>query len=182
MKIVQFALQVNYVNTFLAFDAGSKDAFLVDCGAFEEPIKEFVEKHNLNLKYLLLTHSHYDHVDGVRDFKSSFNVPVYSGTDSYDHRISEGDTIRFGNDAIRIFATPGHTADGVSYYIAAAVFVGDAIFSGAVGGTTDRQHFEEETTHVWQKILTLPDQTVIYPGHGAPSLVVIERLYNPFFV
>jgi glyoxylase-like metal-dependent hydrolase (beta-lactamase superfamily II) len=129
----------------------------------------------------LITHSHYDHVAGIKKFKQAFKVPIYSSTKDYDHQISEGDKIGIGNYEIAVFETRGHTTDGVSYYVAGSVFVGDAIFSGAVGGTTSRSQFVEETSHVWQKILSLPDDTVIYPGHGALSLVGIERVFNPFF-
>ncbi len=181
MKVIHFPLQINYVNTFLCFDEESREAFLVDCGAFEDQITEFIQKQNLNLKFLLLTHSHFDHVDGVKGFKKTFKVPVYSATKEYDKKVSEGDRIQFGNHEIEVFETTGHTSDGVSYYIDRAVFVGDAIFSGAVGGTANRSQFNEQISHVRSKILTLPEETVIYPGHGAPSLVGVERIFNPFF-
>lgn len=182
MKVRKFTLDVNYVNAFLAFDKRSRSAFLVDCGAFDENIKQFILDHKLNLNFLLITHSHYDHVDGIKDFKKAFQVPIYSATNDYDHKVSEGDTIPFANTQIEVYATPGHTADGVSFYIDGAVFVGDAIFAGAVGGTSSRPAFEEETRHVRNKIFTLPDDTVIYPGHGAPTLVGVEKIYNPFFI
>lgn len=182
IKVRHFPFEkVNYVNAFLAFEEKSRDAFLIDCGAFDDSIKNFVREQKLNLKFLLITHTHYDHVDGIDDFKKAFNVPIYSFTEKYDHPISEGDKISFGNNEIEVFETPGHIADGISFYINDAVFVGDAIFAGAVGGTTSRKFFEEEITHVKNKILSLPDHTTIYPGHGAASSVGIERIYNPFF-
>ncbi|NIR52991.1 MBL fold metallo-hydrolase [candidate division KSB1 bacterium] len=181
MKVIHFPLEVNYVNSFLCYDEDARDAFLVDCGAFEAQIEDFVQKNDFNLKMLLLTHSHYDHIDGVKDFKRWINVPIYASTKKYDHRISEGDTIAFADSEISVLATPGHTPDGVSFYLKPFVFVGDAIFAGAVGGTAGRKQFQEEAQHVWNKILALPDDTIIYPGHGAPSMVGVERLYNPFF-
>lgn len=181
MKVIHFPLEVNYVNTFLCFDDTSKETFLVDCGAFEDQIRNYVQAHSLKLKFLLLTHPHYDHIGGVKDFKKAFKVPIYSPTKGFDRKVSEGDKIPFGSHDIEVLETTGHTTEGVSYYIERAVFVGDAIFPGAVGGTTTRLQFEEETSHVWEKILNLPDETIIYPGHGSPSLVGIERVYNPFF-
>lgn len=181
MKVIQFALDVNYVNVFLAFDEISKNAFLVDCGAFHSRIQETIHTHALNLEFLLITHTHYDHIDGVSNFRKAFDVPIYAFAKNYEEQVQDADRIPFGEKEIIVFETPGHISDGVSYFIDRAVFVGDAIFSGAVGGTTDRQHFEEEITQVRCKILTLPNDTVIYPGHGAPSLVGIERIYNPFF-
>ncbi len=181
MKIIHFPLETNYVNSFLCFDENTKKTFLVDCGAFEDRIKRFVTKNNFELEFLLITHAHYDHVDGVNQFRESFQVPVYSSTKKYSHQIAGGDKISFGNTEISVLATPGHTSDSASFYLEKAVFVGDAIFSGAVGGTATRQQFEEETRHIWNKILSLPDDTVIYPGHGSSTLVGVERLFNPFF-
>lgn len=181
MKVMQFPLELNYVNVFLCFDENSKEAVMVDCGAFEKQIQSFIQEHDLDLKLLLLTHLHYDHIDGVKDFKKAFKVPIYSSTKQYDKQVSEGDRIPFGNHEIEVFETTGHTTDGVSYYVKGAVFVGDAIFSGAVGGTSRRAQFKEQIGNVWNKILTLPEDTMIYPGHGAPSLVGVERIYNPFF-
>lgn len=182
MQVKHFPLNTNYVNSFLCYDSSTKEAFLVDCGAFEEQIEAFVSENDLNLAFLLLTHSHYDHEDGVSDFRKVYQVPIYASFGQYDRKLSEGDRVQFGPSEISVLATPGHTPDSVSFYIKPFVFVGDAIFSGAVGGTAARSYFEEETRHVWQNILTLPDNTIIYPGHGAPSLVGVERLYNPFFI
>ena len=181
MKVVHFPLEVNYVNVFLGIDEESKEAFLVDCGAFDDRIRDYITDHGLDLQLLLITHSHYDHVNGVVAFKKVFEVPVYSFTSHYDHQVSEGEQIPFGQDTVHVLETPGHIADAVSYHFDGHVFVGDAIFSGAVGGTSDREHFEEQISHVRNKILSLPEETVIYPGHGAPSLVGVERLFNPFF-
>jgi glyoxylase-like metal-dependent hydrolase (beta-lactamase superfamily II) len=181
MKVVHFPLEVNYVNIFLGVDVESRKAFLVDCGAYDGRIGDYITDQELELQFLLITHSHYDHVDGIATFKQTFDVPIYSSTSNYDHRVSEGDQICFERSTIHVLQTPGHIADALSYHIDKAVFVGDAIFSGAVGGTSDRAHFEEQISHVRNKILTLPEETVIYPGHGAPSLVGIERLFNPFF-
>ena len=181
MRIIHFPLATNYVNSFLCFTGSCNEAFLVDCGEFDKQIENFILENKLHLKYLLLTHTHYDHVDGVKMIKKKFDVPVYSATDKYDRQVKDGDRIPFGTNDIVVMSTPGHTSDSVSFYVDKAVFVGDAIFSGAVGGTSARSMFEEEIGHVSNKILSLPSDTAIYPGHGAPSLVGIERLYNPFF-
>ncbi|RMD90676.1 MAG: MBL fold metallo-hydrolase [Calditrichaeota bacterium] len=181
LKVVLFPLQVNYVNSYLIYHPQTLDAFLVDCGAFEPSLRDFIKNNRLNLKFLLLTHSHYDHVDGVPDFQKEYKVPIYSANPDYDVQIAEGQSIAFDSYEIKILETPGHTDDSVSYYLEGAVFVGDAIFAGAVGGTSHRSNFETETRNVWEKIFRLPDETIIYPGHGAASTVAIERLYNPFF-
>ncbi len=181
MRVKQFVLQVNYVNSFVCYDPHTRHAFLVDCGAFEDALTEFLERRQLTLQFLLLTHSHYDHVDGLGDFRKRFNVPVYAADQKYGRVVREGETVPFAGREVQVLATPGHTPDGLSFYLPPFVFVGDAIFAGAVGGTSARAQFEEEIGHVWRKILTLPDETLILPGHGAPSTVGVERRFNPFF-
>ncbi|MFQ5651004.1 MAG: hydroxyacylglutathione hydrolase family protein [bacterium] len=181
MKIIQFALDLNYVNVYLTFDEATKDAFLVDCGAFTDDIHGAIKSHGLQLRFLLLTHTHYDHINGISELKKSYPVPIYAAESGYDHQVAEGDTIPFCDETMRVFETPGHTPDGVCYIIRDRVFVGDAIFSGAVGGTASRENFWQQNRAVWDKVLHLPGNTTIYPGHGAPSTVEVERLYNPFF-
>jgi len=182
MEVIQFTFdEVNYVNLFLAYDKASRDAFLVDCGAFGPEIVKTIEKYGLNLKFLLLTHSHYDHVDGLAEFKKTFSLPIYAAEAKFGTRVTEEDTIPFAGKTIRIFATPGHTTDSLAYFVGDAVFAGDAIFSGAVGGTSDTNTFWQQNQHVRNKILSLPAETRIFCGHGAPSVVGVERLYNPFF-
>ncbi|MFQ5605816.1 MAG: hydroxyacylglutathione hydrolase family protein [bacterium] len=181
MKVIHIPLDVNYVNSYLAVHKESRDAFLVDCGKFDEQIKNVIRDHQLNLKMLLLTHTHYDHTDGVKEFRKAFKAPIYSASPDYDYHVSEGEQIAFGESAIEVLATPGHTHDSISFHYQHAVFVGDAIFSGAVGGTSSRSNFEEEIKYVRTKVLALPDNTMIYPGHGAPTMVGVERLFNPFF-
>ncbi|RMF70310.1 MAG: MBL fold metallo-hydrolase, partial [Calditrichaeota bacterium] len=102
MRVVQLTLQVNYANVFLAIDEKSGDAFLVDCGAFEEQVRSAIEGLSGELKFLLLTHSHYDHVDGLEKFKQAWNVPVYAFDSRFGRRVREGDTIPFAGDEIAV--------------------------------------------------------------------------------
>jgi len=181
MKVIQFPLDVNYVNTFLAIDEDTRQAFLVDCGKWDSAVQSYLQEIQLNLVFLLVTHSHSDHVGGVENFQKDYQIPIYSNTDKWEQQVRAGDQIPFANQQISVLQTPGHTQDGVSYFVANSVFVGDAIFAGAVGGTTTRENFWQQNNAVWTNILSLPDETVIYPGHGAPSTVGIEKRFNPFF-
>ena len=96
MKVIPFTLDVNYVNVYLAVDEQSKAAFLVDCGAFVAEMEETIRRMDFDLQFLLITHTHYDHVDGIPDFRKLFQAPIYSATDKWDVRVSEADTISFG--------------------------------------------------------------------------------------
>ena len=182
IRVEQFVLDVNYVNSYLCYDTETREAFLVDCGEVPAALSHFLEDNGLELKFVLLTHSHYDHVDGLPRLRKQYPVPAYANAKGDDQRAGEGDIIRFGDRVVQVFETPGHTSDGVCYHIADAVFVGDALFAGAVGGTSARPNHEEQLRAVAAKVFSLPDDTIVYPGHGAITTVGVERLYNPFFV
>ncbi len=182
IRVEQFVLDVNYANAYLCYDTETRDSFLVDCGELPAGLDPFLQQHDLKLTFALVTHSHYDHTDGVPALKERYGVPVYANAPGYDRHVSDGDVIPFGDHRIVVLATPGHTTDGVCYSIADAVFVGDALFAGAVGGTSARPNHEEQLRAVVQKVFALPDDTIVYPGHGAATTVGVERLYNPFFV
>lgn len=182
IRVQQFALDVNYVNAYLCYETESREAFLVDCGAVPSDLASFLQEHGLELKFVLLTHTHSDHTDGLRKLRKQFPVPVYANAGGYDHRVSDGDRISFAGRDIRVLETHGHTTDHVCYHIADVVFVGDALFAGAVGGTTTRSNHRHQVGAVARKVFTLPDDTIVYPGHGAPTSVGVERIYNPFFV
>jgi glyoxylase-like metal-dependent hydrolase (beta-lactamase superfamily II) len=182
IRVEQFVLQVNYVNAYLCYDTETREAFLVDCGEVPAALADFLQENQLELKFVLLTHTHYDHVDGLEKLRKRYPASVYANAEGYDRRVGEGDVIRFGDRVIRVFETPGHTSDGVCYSIADVVFVGDALFAGAVGGTSARPNHEQQLQAVAASLFSLPDDTIVYPGHGAPTTIGVERVYNPFFV
>jgi glyoxylase-like metal-dependent hydrolase (beta-lactamase superfamily II) len=182
LAVLHFELSVNYANAYVLYDKITRDAVLVDCGEFDKRIAEALASLQLSLSAILITHSHYDHVGGLDAFREKFPVPVYARAMPGTTTVEDGDVIPFSAREIQVLATPGHIDDGISFYVAPYAFVGDAIFAGAVGGTSDRARFLQEVSHVRDQIFNLPDATIIYSGHGAPTSVAIERLFNPFFV
>ena len=182
LKVIHYEVDINYANAFLVYESTTGEAFLVDCGAYDDRIVEACKSKQLHVQSILITHSHYDHIGGLDDFKKALKAKVYAYNLEGSKKVVDGDFIPFSNKKIKVMTTPGHISDGISFYLAPFVFVGDAIFAGAVGGTADRAHFQEEIKHVEDKIFSLPDDTIIYPGHGAATTVAVERFYNPFFV
>ncbi|MBO4444684.1 MAG: MBL fold metallo-hydrolase [Bacteroidaceae bacterium] len=172
-----------------------------------ETLRRFVEAKELTVKHLLCTHFHFDHVFGARFVKEEWNVPVegHSGDawwetnnasvcasfgirfrgepPTIDKYLADGDTITFGNGtSLQCIHLPGHSKGGMVFYDKedGVVFVGDSLFAGGGMGRTDLHggDYEELMTSLRSRLFSLPDSTIIYPGHGPTSTLRTERWYH----
>ncbi len=177
------------VNCYLAWDEDTKDAALFDTGWVLRPIKELIVRHDLNLRHIFITHSHYDHIEAlaeVRKFAPEALIHSNIKTAPKSQQLSYGDTFELGRLQISHRGTPGHADDGLTYLIEGfplqrpkVAIVGDAIFAGSMGGA--KNHFETARSKIREEILALPKDTLICPGHGPVSTVNEETTHNPFF-
>jgi hydroxyacylglutathione hydrolase len=183
-----FLLEVEDANCHLYSDPATRRALLFDVGEYNEALAELISGEGLKVEGIFLTHTHYDHVGGLVEAASSLQAQVFvhhagkgavkvSGAKT----VRDTDVLSIGEFQVEALATEGHTPDSCCYLIGGALFTGDALFNGSVGGTADRDRFLEETGKLRTKILTLPDETAIFPGHGPATTVGIERVCNPFF-
>jgi len=182
-RVKRFITSVNASNCYLCWCAETHHGAIIDPSEFSDEIRGVIGQEGIDLQAIYLTHSHYDHNAAVGELKSEFDLPVVAVSDEYPNetRISDGEIFRLGNLEIQVAAIPGHTADSVAFIAEGVAFVGDALFAAAVGGTSDRRHFEQETSGVREKLFGLPPDTILYPGHGPATTVAVERAYNPFF-
>lgn len=174
------------VNAYLIWDPVTKLAATFDTGSTAEPILDAVAEKTLSLQNIYITHTHMDHladvhrlleVDGASGYGPGIENPL-----SLKH-IRHGDGFALGHLRIRVLGTSGHTPGGLSYFITGLekplVVVGDALFASSQGGAT--LAYEEALKNNREKILSLPLETVICPGHGPLTTVGEERDHNPFF-
>ena len=176
---------------FVVLDQQRVAAF-VDPGGSAGNIISTLRKSPVALQYILVTHKHHDHADALAEVRGAFpdaRVVVHSldgpalGTAARDAiAINDGDILPFGDGELRLLHTPGHT-DGSSCFIYEGnVFTGDTLFAGSVGGVFgDRFGYRDLLHSASSKIFSLPDDTVVFPGHGPPSTIGEERAHNPFF-
>ena len=198
-------------NTYLIWDEETKEAAIIDAGMSNNRenamVCDFIAKENLQLKYALQTHMHFDHVWGLSYIKETYDLrPLCHMADestysqapemtsmfrlsmswnlpAIERYLNEGDVIKLGKTDIKVLHTPGHTPGGLSYYIESAhtVFTGDTLLQGSVGRTDlPGGNLTDELNSIKNKILTLPADTTIYSGHGPSSNVEWELKHNPF--
>lgn len=174
------------VNAYLIWDPKKREAIAFDTGADCSPMLNAIEQHKLAVRLVLLTHSHADHIADLRRLQLKTGAPVCisskesaAGTEA----IEEGREFRIGRLAVRSLLTWGHSRGGMTYFVEGlkrpVAIVGDAIFAGSMGGGAVSYADALQTN--MEKILTLPDETILCPGHGPMTTVAHEKEHNPFF-
>ena len=199
-------------NTFVVWDERSHEAAVVDPGMSDEveelEIKSFIEENTLDIKYMINTHCHIDHVLGCRFVKENFNpvyyipekdLPLYNNAGKQaemfgiemsklpkiDKYLTEGEKLLLGNESFCNLYTPGHSPGEFCLNFDESKFciTGDVLFRESIG-RTDLYGGDYNTLidSIKTKLLTLHDDIVIYPGHGDESTIGYEKLHNPFLV
>ncbi|HZE14082.1 MAG TPA: MBL fold metallo-hydrolase [Chthoniobacterales bacterium] len=174
------------VNAYLVWDPATRDAVAFDTGADCSAMLKRVANDHLKVKLILLTHAHPDHVADLRRLRKETDAPVYISElepEEGAEPIAEGK--RFGVGSLKIEArlTSGHSPGGITYIVNGlerpVAIVGDSLFAGSMGG--GNVSYEDAIRNNRDKILTLPDETIVCPGHGPLTTVAKEKRDNPFF-
>jgi hydroxyacylglutathione hydrolase len=174
------------VNAYLAWDPASRDAVTFDTGADCAEMLERIDKENLTVKLILLTHAHDDHIADLQRLRKKTGAPVYiserEGTEDTE-LISEGRKFDVGKLDVESRLTWGHSRGGMTYVVRGlarpVAIVGDSLFAGSMGG--GMVSYDDALRNNLEKILTLPDGTILCPGHGPLTTVGEEKHHNPFF-
>lgn len=174
------------VNAYLVHAPGSSETLIFDCGGKPEDLTTALTRDGLTAAALFLTHAHRDHVAGINQLAESTGAPVYAPKSEPFGRaspIAPGERLTFGPLVVTARDTSGHSPGGTTYVIEGAgaplAIVGDALFAGSVGGAPYAWNTALE--RVRKNILSLPDDTVLCPGHGPITTVAKEKENNPVF-
>ena len=201
-KIIKLVVGQLQENCFILFDE-NKDAFIVDPGASSENIIEAIEKNSLNIKYILLTHGHFDHVGAVASLAKKFKAPVYLSKKDrkfletpaevrassfgmeieaadVDVFVKENDEIPFSEGLIKVIETPGHTLGSVCYLFNNYLFAGDTLFNGSIGRTDFPKSDHSLMIESLKKLKKLDDEIYVLSGHGPESQMSYEKISNPY--
>jgi len=160
----------------------SKTAIIVDPGNMGKAMLETIENNNFNLKAVLITHDHLGHVKGLRTLKRIYNAEVFAVNqkimDYKTNMVKDGDTFNVGDFLIEIISIPGHSSDSVVYRIGTLLFTGDVLTAGLVGSTASAYGAATQMNKLRTRLLSLPGDYVVLPGHGPPSTLEAERRFN----
>ncbi|MDP4091453.1 MAG: MBL fold metallo-hydrolase, partial [Bacillota bacterium] len=192
MKIIRIPAGMLGTNFYILSDEASAESAVIDPGGDAEKLISAIEKSGTKVKYILLTHGHFDHTGAVTDLKKKYNVPVCINREDYDmiksgiselytikdddgkiyNFIDDGSTFHLGNMVISTIATPGHTPGGVCFYVENILISGDTLFEGSVG-RTDFPGADHDTliNSIKTKLMGLPEDTIVLPGHGGETTI-----------
>lgn len=197
MLVETFPVGMLYTNCYVASDAQTKEAVIIDPGLDfvheATAIVNYIEKNGLTVKFIINTHGHDDHIKGDDLFKRKYSVPIciHSFDASYLESISrlgnpdnvlleEHDQIVFGSEPLNILHTPGHSRGSICLVGEKVVFTGDTLFAGSIGRTDFEGGSMRDMRQSLEKIKQLPDNLLVYPGHGEATVIGQEKKVNPF--
>ncbi len=183
-------------------------AVIIDPGFLEKSIAKYIAENPYKIKYILLTHRHFDHLNAAMTVKKLTGAEIviheldegglysdglslgnmvgsfYGKADPDAHAdiyVDEGDTVTLGDTVFTVMHTPGHSEGGVCYMTGNILFSGDTLFKGSIGRTDFPSSDNGEMRVSLDRLAELPDETVVYPGHGPVTTIGAEKASNPFF-
>ena len=187
-------------------DESTREAMVIDPGDEIEDVLALIRKHNLQVKQIVITHAHIDHVGGAMKLRAATGAPILLNQSDYallkmidmqavwvgmappgkveiDHSLGQADRVRAGSLNADVIHTPGHTEGSICLYFPAEkkLIAGDTLFAGSIGRTDlPGGSFQKIINSLHEKVLALPDDTIVVPGHGPLTTIGEERESNPF--
>lgn len=206
LKIQKFVVTQFLENTFVVFDSESKKGFLIDPGMADTQIDDFIENSKIQIEGIYCTHCHPDHIAGVKYFQKQYKAPFYvhghelSILEAYpmwapmlgfdpgdqprpDGYVKDGQSIEVGQYHFKVIPTPGHTPGGICLHCQSQklLFSGDTLFHRSVGRTDfPGGNTDQLITSIQENLFTLPEDTLVYCGHGDETKIGEEKDMNPF--
>ena len=194
MIIKSFIVGMLSTNCYIVTNS-KKESIIIDPG-FEsnrefENIIEYINEKSLNVKLIVNTHGHADHISGNSKLQKKYKCPISihrndsEFLESLDDNnriifLEDGDFLDFGKDLLRVILTPGHTPGSISLIGKNVVFTGDTLFSKGIGRMDFPGGSREDMKKSISKLMSLPDEWVVYSGHGILTTIGEERKFNPF--
>jgi hydroxyacylglutathione hydrolase len=195
-------------NCSIIGDETTREGMVIDPGDDIEDVLDLIEKHNLKIKQIVITHAHIDHVGGAMKLRAATGAPILLNQNDYallkmldvqaawigmkdpgkveiDHSLGQSDKVQAGSLTADVIHTPGHTEGSICLYfpLENKLVAGDTLFAGSIGRTDlPGGSMEKIIRSLREKVMALPDDTLVVPGHGPLTTIGQERESNPFLV
>ena len=184
MKLYFHFAVVGFANTYLIGPNGGGDAILVDPGIMDKELLTLIEGNKYTIRTILVTHHHNSHVKGIRTLKKIYDADIYAFSpyilDFPSIPIKDEDKFTAASGIeVEVIEVPGHSSDSLIYHIGGMVFTGDVLAAGRVGNTKNSFSRALLLRSISEKLFSLPDTTLVLPGHGPPSSLKAEKMFNP---
>jgi glyoxylase-like metal-dependent hydrolase (beta-lactamase superfamily II) len=203
-ELINLVVGALEVNCYIIGDNKKNEWAIIDPGGDAEKILKIIKRKNARVKFIINTHGHPDHTGANTKIKQETNAPLYihksdvtlgSGVFNQlarltgikgspfkpDHFLNDGDTLSLGDIVLRIIHTPGHTQGGVCLFFDKILFSGDTLFAGSIGRTDlPGGSLTALLSSIKEKLFSLPDDIIVYPGHGPQTTLGEEKSSNPF--
>jgi hydroxyacylglutathione hydrolase len=197
MLIETFTVGMLSTNCYLVSSKETKEAILIDPGldfsSEAKPIFSSITAGKLTVKFIVNTHGHDDHVKGNAMFQQKLGIPIcihpldahfIEGTEKVkcpaNAMLEEDSSVKFGGETLKVMLTPGHTPGSICLVGEELVFTGDTLFAGSIGRTDFPGGSMSDMRLSLKKLTSLPDNLLVYPGHGVTSIIREEKRTNPF--
>lgn len=211
MIVSRFTFNLFGVNTYILWDADSREAVIIDPGMTKETeykqIDDFVRENSLKLCHMINTHMHIDHSFGVSYISRSYGLPLEANKEdqflaeriqqqakmfglpisvedlNINTALVDGQIINVGSEELRVIHVPGHSPGGIAFYSPESGFLisGDSLFQRSIGRTDlPGGDYNQLINSLNVKLMTLPGETVVYPGHGPETMIKDEKDFNPY--
>lgn len=205
-KVKMMVLGPVATNCYILYDESSKDAVIFDPADCVDRIEAFLAEEKLQLRAILLTHGHFDHVGVAEALREKYDLKIYGheqedsvvsnpahnlsmgmGGSSIsfhlDEMLQDGQLFKVAGFSLKVFHTPGHTVGGACYYLEEEkmLFSGDTLFATSIGRTDfPGGSYSQLVRSIEDKLMVLPDDVKVFPGHGEQTSIGYEKKYNPF--
>ena len=204
MRVFKLAVGPFEMNAYIVAEDEGKKCLLIDPGDEPERIVDIIEKHDLKPERIIITHAHIDHIRHLKAVQNRLHLPLYiheddlpllenineqalffdlstSGIPEVWDFLRDGQEVEVGSLHLKILHTPGHSPGSICLYGEGQIFVGDVLFKDSIGRTDlYGGNFEQLRQSIKGKLLSLPDETVVHPGHGEDTTIGREKQHNPF--